>query len=196
MNGILHTIYSAEFFIGAFTGAVAMKLWQWNHCRYLDKVRPLPGGAHRHMPGVDVPTAGALVAVLALGYVLFQTQETEERYQGLADRVTRCQLIFQSNIAARSAITLENDRLSILQRDKLTALDKAAGELVNRQLNPPPAIAALPINDTRRLVWNEDVTRFYYEQTQLLRADIEKLREEQNRLAAVRADHPVPDPSC
>ncbi len=196
MNGILHTIYSAEFFIGAGSGAVMMKLYQWHHCRHLDKVAPLPGGRRRHMPGVDLPTMGVLLAVLALGYVLFQTQETEGRYRGLADRVTRCQTVFQRNIVDRATITLENDRISVLQREKLTQLDKAAGELVNRQLNPPPNIAGLAINDPRRLVWNEDVTRFYYEQTTALRADIENLRVEQDRLVAERAAHPVPDPSC
>ena len=53
MNAILQTIYSAEFFVGATSGAVMMKLYQWHHCRHLDKVHPLPGGAHRHVPGGD-----------------------------------------------------------------------------------------------------------------------------------------------
>ena len=195
MNGVLHTIYSAEFFVGAVSGAVMMKLYQWHHCRHLDKVAPLPGG-RRHVPGINIPVFGAVLSVLALGYVLFQTQETEERYKGLADRVSSCQAVFQSNIAARSAITAENDRVSILQRDKLSALDALTGQWIDRLLNPPPNIAGLAINDPRRLVWNEDVTRFYYEQTTALRADIENLRIEQDRLAAERAAHPIPDPSC
>ena len=195
MNGVLHTIYSAEFFVGAVSGAAMMKLYQWHHCRHLDKVAPLPGG-RRHVPGVNIPVLGVVLSVLALGYVLFQTQETEERYKGLADRVSSCQAVFQSNIAARSAITAENDRVSILQRDKLSALDALTGQWIDRLLNPPPNIAGLAINDPRRLVWNEDVTRFYYEQTTALRADIENLRIEQDRLAAERAAHPIPDPSC
>lgn len=196
MNGVLNTIYSAEFFVGAVSGAVMMKLYQWHHCRHLDKVAPLPGGRRRHVPGINIPVFGAVLSVLALGYVLFQTQETEERYKGLADRVSSCQVVFQSNIAARSAITTENDRVSILQRDKLSELDTLTGQWIDRLLNPPPHLVGTTLADPGRQGYTLTVTRIYQEQASRLRADINALRDEATKLAEARAAHPIPDPTC
>lgn len=195
MNGVLNTIYSAEFFIGAVSGAVMMKLYQRHHCRHLDKVAPLPGG-RRHVPGVNIPVLGVVLSVLALGYVLSQTQETEERYKGLADRVSSCQAVFQSNIAARSAITAENDRVSILQRDKLSALDALTGQWIDRLLNPPPHLAGTTLTDPGRQGYFLTVTRIYQEQAQKLRSEIDQLRDEATKLAEARAGHPIPEPTC
>ena len=195
MNAILHTIYSAEFFIGALSGAVMMKFYQWQHCRHLDKVHPLPGG-RRHMPGVNIPVLGVVLSVLALGYVLFQTQETEGRYQGLAARVTRCQSVFQQNIAARATISVENDRISVLQREKLTELDELTGEWIDHLLHPPPHLDGTTLTDPGRQGYMITVTRIFQEHATKLRSDIEALRIEQDRLAAERAAHPIPDPSC
>lgn len=196
MNSVLHTIYSAEFAIGAVTGAFLMKLYQWWYCRHLDRIHPLPGGVHRHVPGVNVPMLGVMMAVLSLGYVLFQTTETEERYKGLADRAGRCPTVFQQNIAARSNITAENDRLSVIQRDKLTELDELTGEWIHRLLYPPPHLANTNLNDPGRQGYTITVTRIYEEAASKLRSDISALRDQQSRLAAERAQHPVPDPSC
>lgn len=173
-----------------------MKFYQWRHCRHLDKVHPLPGGAHRPVPGINITVLGVVMSVLALGYVLFQTQETEERYKGLADRVSTCQVVFQSNIAARSNITTENDRLSILQRDKLTELDALTGQWIDRLLNPPPHLVGTTLADPARQGYTLTVTRIYHEQATRLRADIAALRDEATKLAEVRAAHPIPDPSC
>ena len=196
MNAILHTIYSAEFFVGAISGAVMMKFYQWQHCRHLDKVHPLPGGRRRPVPGINITVLGVVMSMLALGYVLFQTQETEERDKGLADRMTTCQTIFQSNIVARSNITTENDRLSILQRNKLTELDALTGQWIERLLNPPPHLVGTTLTDPGRQGYTLTVSRIYHEQASRLRADIAKLRDEATQLAATRAAQPIPDPSC
>jgi len=196
VNTILDMIYSAEFAVGALCGAASMKLYQWWYCRHLDHVRPLPGGGHRHMPGVNLQMLGGLLAVLALGYVLFQTQSTEDRYKGLAERWSRCQVIYQADIAARNAVEAENDKLSIIRSDKLTELDGLTAQWIYRLLNPPPHLAGTSLSDPGRQGYTLTVTRIYQEQAAPLRADIAKLRDQASQLLSDRADKPIPYPAC
>ena len=196
MNTILDMIYSAEFAIGAVCGAAAMKLYQWWYCHHLDRVAPLPDGRQRHMPGVNIQLLGALRAVLALGYVLFQTQETEAKYTGLAEKWDKCQVIYNADIAARNAVEAENDRLSIIRSDKLTELDGLTAKWIHRLLDPPPHLAGTSLTDPARQGYTITVTRIYEEQAAPLRADIAKLRDQAAGLLTDRAEKPIPYPAC
>ncbi|AGU92036.1 hypothetical protein BANE1_18 [Mycobacterium phage Bane1] len=196
MTPVLELIYSFPFVTGLLVGIAAQRVYAHAMCRYENTRHPLPGGRKHHVAGINRMWLAGLVLLATLGYVLLQTGQTEAKYRGLARDVAHCQTEFNAALRARSNITAENDELSVKQRDLLTQLDEAAGVLVNRQLNPPSAIAALPMDDPRRLAWNEDVTRVYYERTQKLREQIGELRRQQNDLLEDRRRHPLPEPTC
>ena len=193
---VLELIYSFPFVTGLLVGIAAQRVYAHAMCRYENAHNPLPGGRKHHVAGINRMCLAGLVLLATLGYVLLQTGQTEAKYRGLARDVAHCQTEFNAALKAWSNITAENNELSVKQRDLLTALDEAAGVLVNRQLNPPSAIAALPMDDPRRLAWNEDVTRVYYERTQKLREQIGELRRQQNDLLEDRRRHPLPEPTC
>lgn len=196
MSNALAVVYSLPFVAGAVAGAGLMKLYQWHHCRHLDKLHPLPGGRKRRVPGISQQWWGGLVAIAVLGYVLLQVNQTEASYKKLAARIEACQTGLASAINVRADISTQNDALSVQQRDLLTELDDASGTWINRLINPPPDIAALDLNDPRRQAWGFDVTRVYYERATKLRQRISEIREEQSQLAEERNRRPMPAPSC
>ncbi|ACF05018.1 hypothetical protein Nigel_15 [Mycobacterium phage Nigel] len=196
MTPVLELIYSFPFVTGLLVGIAAQRVYAHAMCRYENAHHPLPGGRQHHVQGINRMWLAGLVLLATLGYVLLQTGQTEAKYRGLARDVAQCQTEFNAALKARSAIASENDEISFKQRGILAQLDEAAGVLVNRQLNPPSAIAALPTNDPRRLAWNEDVTRVYYERTQGLRDDIAELRKREAQLQDERRKHPLPEPTC
>lgn len=196
MTPVLELIYSFPFITGLLVGITAQRVYAHVMCRYANVHHPLPGGKRCRVPGISRTWVAGLVLLATLGYVLLQTGQTEAKYRGLARDVANCQREFNQALKARSAITAENDEISFKQRDLLTKLDEAAGVLVNRQLNPPSSIAALPMDDPRRLAWNEDVTRVYYQRATELRKRVAEIREEQTRLQDERNQHPLPEPTC
>ena len=196
MTPVLELIYSFPFITGLLVGITAQRAYVHAMCRYENTHHPLPGGRKHHVAGINRMWLAGLVLLATLGYVLLQTGQTEAKYRGLARDVARCQTEFNTALKARSQITAENDALSVKQRDLLTDLADAASTLVNRQLNPPEAIAALSIDDPRRLAWNEDVTRVYFQHTTKVREQMTKLHDEQARLQEDRRQHPLPEPTC
>ena len=196
MTPVLELIYSFPFMTGLLVGIAAQRVYAHAVCRYENTHHPLPAGRRRYVPGINRMWLAGLVLLATLGYVLLQTGQTEAKYRDLARDVANCQREFNQALKARSAITAENDRLSVKQRDLLTEMGDAASTLVDRQLNPPEAIAGLEINDPRRLAWNEDVTRVYFQRVTKLRDEIAKVHEEQVKLQEDRARHPLPEPTC
>ncbi|AKF14280.1 hypothetical protein SEA_VINCENZO_18 [Mycobacterium phage Vincenzo] len=196
MTAVLELVYSFPFATGLVVGVVGQRAYAHGVAKYQDVHHPLPSGRHRKVPGISRVWVAGLVLLATLGYVLLQTGQTEAKYRGLARSMYDCQREFNQALKARSQITTENDRISTQQRDLFTALDEAAGTLVDRQLNPPADIAALPMDSPRRLAWNEDVARVYYQRTSKLRGQIADLRAEQTRLQHERAAHPLPEPTC
>ena len=196
MTPVLELIYSFPFITGLLVGITAQRVYAHVMCRYANVHHPLPGGKRRRVPGISRTWVAGLVLLATLGYVLLQTGQTEAKYRGLARDVANCQREFNQALKARSAITAENDRLSVKQRDLLTALDDASGVWVGRLLNPPDSIAALSPDDPRRQAWNEDVTRVYYQRATELRTEIADVRKEQTRLQDERNQHPLPEPTC
>lgn len=196
MTPVLELIYSFPFATGLLVGVAAQRVYSHAVVKYQDAHHPLPSGRRRYVPGISRVWLAGLLLLATLGYVLLQTGQTEAKYRGLARNMYDCQREFNQALKDRSRTTTENDRISMEQRDLFTALDDAAGTLVNRQLNPPPEIAALPMDSARRLAWNEDVARVYYERTMKVRGQIAALRDEQTRLQQERAAHPLPEPTC
>ncbi|ABD58134.1 hypothetical protein PBI_COOPER_17 [Mycobacterium phage Cooper] len=196
MTPVLELIYSFPFVTGLLVGIAAQRVYAHAMCRYENAHHPLPGGRRHRVVGINRMWLAGLVLVATLGYVLLQTGQTEAKYRGLARDVAKCQTEFNTALKVRSQITAENDALSVKQRDLLTELADAASVLVDRQLNPPDAIAALEIDDPRRLAWNEDVTRVYFQRVTKLREEINKVHDEQTQLQKDRAKNPLPEPTC
>ena len=196
MTPVLELIYSFPFVTGLLVGIAAQRIYAHAMCRYDNVHHPLPGGRRHHVAGIKRLWVAGMLLVATLGYVLLHTGQTEAKYRGLAHDVAACQAEFNTALKARSAITAENDRLSVKQRDLLTELDNASGVWIDRLLNPPDHIAELDTGDPRRQAWNEDVTRVYYQRASGLRTEIADVRKEQTRLQDDRNRHPLPEPTC
>lgn len=93
-----------------------------------------------------------------------------------------CVREFNQTLRERSAITSENDRLSIRQRELIY-------DWIHNLVFPPPDIAALPGSDPRRENWAINLT---LETDRQFRASIE----EQRSNDAIRAANPLPPPTC
>lgn len=166
---IFSDLWSVRFGAGVLVGMAVQRAWCFAQARWLDKRRPLASGKRRRIGGLNkVYLVGAAVAVV-LAYQIAEAQ-----------RLSSCQQEFAEVLSARSAITVENDRLSSQER---TAFANWLRDL----LNPPPDIAALDPNSDERQAWALQRSQFYYGQIAAAEAE----QAENEREAA-----PIPDPTC
>lgn len=93
-----------------------------------------------------------------------------------------CVREFNQVLRERSAVTSENDRLSIQQRTLIY-------DWIHNLIFPPPDIARLPGSDPAREKWAINLT---VETDKQFRASIEQQRENEAR----RAANPLPPPTC
>lgn len=193
---VLSVVYSLPFVAGAIVGMVGMKLYQRAVCRHLDKLHPLPDGRKRHAPAISRVWIGGLVALLTLGYVLLQVNETEMHYRSLGDEMRRCQVEFNTALIDRASITTENDELSRQQRSLFLELDELQGVWLTRLITPPPDIAALSPTDQRRQDYGITVTRVYNERAAKLRAEAQAIGKRQIELEQERRERTYPTPTC
>lgn len=193
---ILLTIYHSWFLPGMFLGIIGYRIFDWIKVRELDKVRPLPSGGHRKASGVNRVWVGGLAAVLALGYVVLKTQETQDQTVALTNRFGQCQTEFQTALTERSKIAQQDSDLSNRISDVRSELDRALGVYLDRVINPPAEIAGLPANDPRRIAWKDDMKVVYADWARTLRSEIGDIVAERKRLADWRRVHPLPDIAC
>lgn len=171
LGDLIGQLWSVRFGAGVVVGMVLQRTWCFVRARWLDHKRPLPGGGHRHVPGFSkVWVVGAMVT-LVMGYYIVETQ-----------RIDNCQAQFGDAVAARSAITAENDNLSRQERS-------AFANWLRDLLNPPPEIAAQSPDDPDRQLWGLQRSQFWYGQI----ASLEAQQEANDR---ERANNPIPDPTC
>jgi hypothetical protein len=93
-----------------------------------------------------------------------------------------CVREFQQVLRDRSAVTTENDQLSIYQRRLLY-------DWIHSLVFPPPQIARLPGNDPERQQWAINLT---VETDKKFRASLDQQRENDE----FRAAHPLPPARC
>lgn len=109
-----------------------------------------------------------------LGIVVYIAAQTQQN----AD----CVREFNQVLRERSAVTSENDRLSMQQRQLIY-------DWIHNLVFPPPEIARLDGDDPARQRWAIDLT---IETDSKFRESIE----EQRRNDAIRAANPLPPPTC
>lgn len=196
INAVLELVYSFPFAAGLVAGVVGQRVYCHLVALYADRVHPLPNGKHRRVGAISRQWVGGLIAVLCVGYVLFQSQQTHDQTVALSQATRACQADLIRSIERGRSISAENDKLSVEQRDLLALLDEAGGIWINRLINPPEAIAKLEPDDPRRQAWGIDVTRVYYERATKLRERVNQIRVEQFRLAEERLRNELPPPNC
>lgn len=192
MSSALGYIYSLPFAVGAVSGALTMKIYQWQHCRALDRAHPLPNGVKRRVPGISQQFWGGLIALLVVGYVLLQVGQTEQRYTQLADSIANCTTDLISSIGDSRRVNDERDNLSEEQRALGLKIDNATAQLIRTVLSPPPEIAYLPPEGRR--VWTDSVQREYDKTTAPWRARSAEIEATVSTLVTQR--RPLPDPRC
>lgn len=192
----LSVIYSLPFVVGALIGILGQRLYCLSRARWLDRQHPLSDGRQHDPGGLNRVWLAGLVTAIVFGYVLLQTEQTHLDTVALSDKTRACQIEFNKALKDRAAITSKNDELSVRQRELLSQLNDASGTWINRLLNPPEDIARLDMNNPRRVAWNVDVTRTYYEWATKLRAETVAIRKEQTQVLAQRNANPYPEPTC
>lgn len=196
MTDALGIVFSLPFLIGMLVGVVAQRGYCWAVAKYQDHTNPLPRGQRHRPAAINRVWLAGIVTFVVFGYILVQVNQTEEKYRTLARDVAACQREFNEALSKRSAISTENDRLSIEQRELLAEVDTAEAGWINQLINPPSDIAALELDDPRRQAWNIDVTRVYVERTQQLNEQVSRIATRQRELDRERADNPLPTPTC
>lgn len=196
MSDVLSLFYSLPFVAGGLAGILGMKLYQRLQCRYQDRHHPLPDGAKHPVPSINRMFWGGLLTVAILGYVLLQVGQTEQHYRDLGSEMRRCQVEFMSALKARADISAENDKLSREQREYLAQSDQAEALWIDRLINLPPEIAALPSSDDRVQQYGRTITRIYFERIGKINEKIADVSKRQVELEQWRRDNPLPSPSC
>lgn len=110
-------------------------------------------------------------ALMIVMYIAAQTQQNAD-----------CVREFNQVLRERSAVTSENDRISIYQRELVY-------QWMHHLIFPPPDIAKLDINDPVRQQWAVQLT---VETDKKFSASIAEQRENE----AKRAANPLPPPTC
>lgn len=192
MTSALQVVYSLPFLGGAVVGALTMKVYQWQHCRALDRTHPLPGGTPRKVPGISQQFWGGLIALLVVGYVFLQVGETEARYVRLADAVANCQADLIESIKSSRELNDRRDNLSEEQRALGLLIDNATAKLVTAVLAPPEDIRRLPPEG--RSIWFAGQQSIYIETTAPWRIRSEQIEVEVRQIKDAR--RPLPDPRC
>ncbi|AHN84132.1 hypothetical protein SEA_HAMISH_17 [Mycobacterium phage Hamish] len=196
MSSVLEVVYSLPFAVGLLCGILGQRAYCYGRAWYKDRNDPLPNGRHRTVAGISKVWVGGLIAVGSLGYVLYQAEAARLDTVSLAEHTQECTSDLIASVSRGRQISTENDRLSIAHRDKLTELAQVQSVWLGRILDPPPHIAAMPADDPRRDGYFKTITQFYKVRTDELRADIDKIREEQAKLIGDRERNPLPDPRC
>jgi len=141
-------------------GVATAGIWHWVKARFQRKTIII------HWKYLGVP-----LALCIIGYVAAQNQQNAD-----------CVREFNQVLRVRSGISMENDRLSRVERT-------AFAEWLRVLLNPPPEIAALADDDPRYQEWGRTITQHYYVQ-------IKSIEDQQDANDRVRADNPLPEPTC
>ncbi len=189
-------VFSMPFLVGMVAGVVAQRGYCWLVAWYQDRTHPLPEGKHRQPAPISRVWLAGIATFLVFGYILVQVNQTEESYRQLGRDVAACQKAYNEVLSKRSAISQENDQLSIEQRELLARVDTAESVWIGQLINPPADIAELELDDPRRQSWNLDVTRVYVQRAERLNAMVEEITERQRELDAQRSANPLPAPTC
>lgn len=196
MIDVLETIYSAPFLVGLLVGVIAERSYSHARARWMDRHHPLDGCKHHTVSPISPMWVAGLVLAATLGYVLLQTNNTEERYRQLANNMESCQREFNSALAEQAAAMGQDNTLSRQQRKLLAERSQLESEWIESLIDPPPDIAKLPDIDPRRIAWAADVTRIYFGHAAALDKQIDAVSEQQVAMDAERRNHPLPDPTC
>lgn len=127
-------------------------------------------------------TAKAWIADENARESLALSQEIAADAKQTADENRECQRQFNEALRARAAITAENDRLSLMQRDALA-------DWIHDLIFLPTDIAVLAQDDPRRVAYAIARTG---EADRIIRA----AQDEQRRNEIERKQHPYPEPTC
>lgn len=206
MPDVITNLFSWAFAIGVIVGFALDRAYHYLRVCWLEKNRPLPDGRHRSRlkaVQVDPRAFAAIVMIAVVGWSLIKTQaNANESARITADarvfaaETRECQHQFNEALTARARITSEDGELSNQLSDLRSDIDEATGTWINRLLNPPPDIAALPINDARRQAWNFDVTTVYFQRTDKLRVQVRQVITERKNKQRERERTGLPAPTC
>lgn len=188
MSGNLgtHLIFLA---VGFFLGFWGRHFCLLARASWLDRHQPNGDGTPHRRPGINRTWVSSLLALLVVGWSIYQIQVTStrttannERTNKLSEEVKACQKEFNTALQVRSQLQTEDNDLAARDR---TALRNWLKTL----LTPPPDIAKLPSSDPVNQAWKIGVTEQYQQQAQ----SIEEQRQQNNE---DRRNNPLPEPTC
>lgn len=188
MSHIISLLWDGRFLAGLFIGIVGYHCFAMGRCRWLNRHRPLPDGQQRRHR-VSQLWVGSIVASLVLLYIIAQSDQR-------ATQAEECYREFTDSIIGYAKISEENDRLSRKHRTLLTEHNNATVDWINKLIYPPPDIASLMPNDTRRQAWNTELTRTYFLHIQGLTRGMATVESQQNDLEQWRRNHPLNKLKC
>lgn len=135
-----------------------------------------------HKPRFSPVWLGIGLSLIAFMWITVKSNNAQTLAEQTAIEVAACQKEFNETLAKRSAITTENDRISLAQRDAIVGW-------VHDLVFPPPNIAGLPQDAPER-------QQYALQRTIQLDGFFRATQEEQRKNEQERAANPLPEPTC
>lgn len=163
MGEILAGLFSPSG-VTAFALGIA-SVWMWH------RIKAWHTNGHTHRTRFNAFWIGWALITVAIVFVGVKAQESWD-----------CNRQFGDALRARSALSIENERLATIERD-------AQQQWLLTLINPPPDVKHLSGDDPRRQAWGLAVTQTYLD-------TVASARKQRAANDAERARHPLPEPTC
>jgi hypothetical protein len=176
---LVNNLFTWGFAAGFLVGFCIERAWRWADTWWLN--RHARDGKRYRVGGINSKWVAGTIVVFVVGLVMVETQ-----------RNSNCIDEFKVTLVKRSAITAENDRLSIEQRELLADNQRAEAEWINSLLRPPRKIDELAPGDPVREAWAVAISEDYFDHADKVNAWIKAISDEQRRNDEERARNPAP----
>jgi hypothetical protein len=201
---IFQNLVSWSLVIGFVIGFLADRTYHLLRACWLDKHRPRADGKPRskwQAIAVDPRALAAVVAILFLGWSVYQTQantnglaHSAEDAHAFADRVQDCQQQLIEAIALSRELSADNDRLSLEERSLLADVARLQATWIGQLIDPPGDLKNLDPNAPARQTYGIAVSRDFFTKAGHINDRIEAIHDERNRND--RSRPPLPAPNC
>lgn len=204
MPDVITNLFTWNLLVGLLIGWFGRRAYCHAKARWLNRHRPYPDGRKHRPPRANWRALAQLAAIALLLWSVYSITSQATRVDHVitdahtfAVKVQQCQREFNAALKARSDLSIENDRLSLEQRNLLTEGVDAQNLWLRDLLTPVnPEIAGRDIDDPVRQKYGLDRTAAFFEQVRDIRGRIEALQDEQRRIETARRGHPLPEPTC
>lgn len=196
----LSNLFSLSGLIAFIAGMGTTRAAYWVRDRWEDHRHPnQPHHVHKWKSIVmawSVLVAAMLYIIGQTHQATMMTEQTNADVRHLATKTRDCQATIIGALRARAILSDANDALTEQMRNLLAEGNKELDTWISGLVNPPTAIAALPIGDLQRQQYGLDITTAYFARSDDIDKQISVLQARVKTIQEERAKHPIAAPQC